>query len=145
MKTLLVIAEHPDLAEAVRSVLASDRYRVIHRPTVEEAEPLLANGLTDLCLLDADLNSVQGVWFLEKLRRRAPKTPIIIYAASRQWEWEEEAYLQGVIHVLAKPVRGRLLNELLNRLWNVSSSVAINLLPVPAPAAQTFAVETRPV
>ena len=34
--------------------------------------------------------------------------------ARKQWEWEEDAYLLGVAHVLAKPVRGKLLNTLLD-------------------------------
>jgi hypothetical protein len=48
---------------------------------------------------------VQEVWILEKLRRRAPRCPILIYTGAKQWEWEEEAYLHGAAHVLAKPVR----------------------------------------
>src|SRR6266850_1623444 len=144
MKTLLVIAQHPELAEAVRAAVNNEQYRVIHRATVEESDPLLANGLADACLIDAELNSVQGVWAIEKLRRRAPKCPIITYTSSRQWEWEEEAYLHGVTYVLSKPVRGRLLNELLQRVWTAASaSTPISLLPVPAP--QPFPIEVRPI
>src|SRR3954470_19042237 len=134
MKTLLVIAQHPELAEATRAAVDGEKYRVILRATLEEAEPLLANGLAEACILDADLTSVQGVWLIERIHRRAPKSPIIVYTSSRQWEWEEEAYLQGVSHVLAKPVRGRLLNEILQRIFSqpaASPAPAISLLPVP--------------
>jgi signal transduction histidine kinase/DNA-binding NarL/FixJ family response regulator len=134
MKTLLVIAVHPELCDAVRAAVDGEKYRVILRASLEEAEPLLANGLAHACIIDAELTSVQGVWLIEKIHRRAPKCPIIVYTASRQWEWEEEAYLQGVSHVLAKPVRGRLLNEILHRIFSPSSAdpgAAISLLPVP--------------
>jgi signal transduction histidine kinase/DNA-binding NarL/FixJ family response regulator len=145
MKTLLVIAEHPELSEAIRAALDSERFRVIHRATVEEAEPLLANGLGDVCVLDAELSSVQGVWFIEKVHRRAPKCPIIVYTASKQWEWEEEAYLQGVTHVLAKPVRARLLNEILQRLGTATISPAIPISLLPVPMARALPVEaSRP-
>ena len=116
MKTLLILADHPDFAEAVRAAVPADQYRVVHRTSFEEAEPFLVHGLAEVCILDVELANVQGIWSFEKLRRRAPKCPIIVYSAG-QWEWEEEAYLQGATHVLAKPVRGRMLCALLERLW----------------------------
>src|SRR6185436_13343237 len=154
MKTLLVIAQHPDLCDAIRAAVDGEKYRVILRATLEEAEPLLANGLAEACIVDAELTSVQGVWLIEKIHRRAPKCPIIVYTASRQWEWEEEAYLQGVSQVLAKPVRGRLLNEILQRLFSqamTAPAMPISLMPVPmarslpgevirAPESSSFAV-----
>ena len=69
MKTLLVLAQHPDFAEAVRAGLDSDVYRVVHRIGFEEAEPLLQHGLISACILDVDSVDVQWIWLIEKLRR----------------------------------------------------------------------------
>jgi signal transduction histidine kinase/CheY-like chemotaxis protein len=117
MRTLLVLAGHPDFAEAIRAGINPEHYRVIARTDLAEAEPLLEHGLAEACIVDVELTSVQGIWFLEKLRRKAPRCPVILYAGAKQSEWEEEAYLQGVTHVLTKPVRGRMLTALLDRLW----------------------------
>src|SRR2546421_4645486 len=117
MRTLLVLAQHPDLAESIRAGVDPEHYRVLHRTTLEEAEPLLGHALVAASIVDVELTTVQGIWLLEKLRRRAPKCPIILYTGVRQWEWEEEAYLHGATHVLSKPVRPRMLNTLLDRLW----------------------------
>jgi signal transduction histidine kinase/DNA-binding NarL/FixJ family response regulator len=117
MKTLLVLAQHPDLVETLRAGLNPEQYRIVHRASVEEAEPLLAHDLISACILDVELTSVQEVWVVEKLRRRLPKSPIIIFAGSKQSEWEEEAYLKGATQVLTKPVRIRMLNALLERYW----------------------------
>ncbi len=117
MKTLLVLAEHPELAEAIRTALNPTDYRVVHRLTLDEAEPLLAHGLVQACAVDMDLSSVQGVWLIEKLHRRIAKVPIIVFTSEKSWEWEEEAYLKGVTHILSKPVRARMLNAVLARLW----------------------------
>jgi signal transduction histidine kinase len=133
MKTLLVLAPHPDLADAVRAAANPEQYRVLHRISTEEAEPLLAHGLADACILDLDLTTVQAIWTLEKLRHRAPFSPIIIFAASRQAEWEEEAYLQGATHVLSKPLRPRMFSALLERLW----AAPVAPLPVRLPAGPT--------
>jgi signal transduction histidine kinase/DNA-binding NarL/FixJ family response regulator len=123
MKTLLVLAPHPDLADAVRAAVNPEKYRLIHRIGLEDAEPLFVRGMLDVCVLDVELTNVQGIWVLEKVRRRLPHCPIIVYSASREWQWEEEAYLHGVSHVLAKPVRPRMLNVLLDRLWAVPPAI----------------------
>lgn len=117
MKTLLVLAPHPEMADAVRGALDPERYRLIHRINPEEAEPLLARGAIDGCILDVELTNIQGIWILERLRRRLPALPILIYTGARDWQWEEEAYLHGVAHILTKPVRPRTLNALIERLW----------------------------
>ena len=135
MKTLLVLAEHPDFAEAIRAGINPEQYRVIARASLEEAEPLLAHGLAEACIVDVELTSVQGIWFLEKLRRKAPRCPVIIYTGAKQPEWEEEAYLQGATHVLTKPVRGRMLTALLDRLWLTPAATA----PSPAGTAAAAA------
>jgi signal transduction histidine kinase len=139
MKTILVLSPHPDFAEAVRTSLSPEHYRVVHRLNVEEGEPLLVHGLVAACLLDADLMGVECVWVIERLRRRDAKTPIIAYAGQSQSDWEEEAFLRGVTQILTKPVRPRLLNSILDRLWNQSAMQR----PAPAVPAGNTAIFSR--
>jgi len=127
MKTILVLSPHPDFAESIRAALNADQYRIVHRMNVEEGEPLLVHGLVSTCILDADLMGVESVWVIERLRRRDAKTPIIAFTSNTQSDWEEEAFLRGVTHILTKPMRARLLNSVMERL---ASS---------APAASRFA------
>lgn len=130
MKTLLILAEHPEFPETIRAGLNLDSYRIVHCANLEEAEPLLHRGLLHAVILDLDAADVRGMWIIEKVRRQLPQIPMLVYTSSAQWEWEEEAYLKGVSHVLAKPVRARLLNNLLER--------ALSKVPVtPPPSAQS--------
>lgn len=138
MKTLLVLAPHPEMADAVRAAVNPEKYRLIHRISVEEAEPLLTRGMVDACVLDVELTSVQGIWVLEKLRRRLPACPVIAYSSSKEWQWEEEAYLQGVSHVISKPVRPRLLNVLLDRLWAAPLAPRAENRSAPARITEEF-------
>src|SRR5262245_52133040 len=117
MKTLLVLAPHLDLADAARAALSPEKYRVIHRISLEEAEPMICRAMFDSCIIDVDLDGIQGFWTLEKLRNRVPQCPLIAYTAASDWQWQEEAYLLGTSHVLTKPLRPRLLNALLDRFW----------------------------
>ena len=141
MKTLLVIAQHPDVAQAILGVLNPEHYRVIHRLSAEEADPLLSHGVVDACLVDVELANVQGVWTIEKLRRRIPNCPLIVYTGPKPWEWEEEAYVQGVAYVLAKPARGRLLSTLLERLWKPVQPAPLRAVTVRSSGSTELSVK----
>ncbi len=139
MKTLLVLAGHPELAEAVRAALNPEQYRVISRSTLEDAEPMLVHGLAEACILDMELTNVQGIWALEKLRRRVPRCPVVVYASAPKPDWEEEAYLQGATQILTKPVRPRMLTAVLERIWpSAAPEVAV------VPVLSSVALETSP-
>lgn len=116
MKTLLVIASQSPLVSAIRSVLDPALYRIV-QPDGPGSEALLAMlPNSDAVIMDADLTTVGPIRTLDLLHHSAPNLPVMIYASASQWEWEEEAYLRGVNHILSKPVRARVLNTLLNRL-----------------------------
>jgi signal transduction histidine kinase/DNA-binding NarL/FixJ family response regulator len=140
MKTLLVLAKESGLAAAIRAVLDPERYRIVAPGEVWEAESLLRQGTVDACLLDADLTNIRPIRVLEQLRRAVPQFPIIVYASASKWEWEEEAYLLGVDHVLSKPVRARLLNALLDRIWK-SEGTSTELVAAPLPVSEPRALE----
>ncbi|HMP83124.1 MAG TPA: response regulator, partial [Verrucomicrobiota bacterium] len=141
MKSIIVLSPHPELAQTITSGLNPEHYRVVHRTTVDEAEPLLAHGLVAACIVDVELTGVQGLWVIERIRRRAAGCPVIIYTGDKRPEWEEEAYLQGVAHVLTKPVRARMLNMILDRALGAKTS-APAAVTVPARPAAPSAVET---
>ncbi|HEU6447739.1 MAG TPA: ATP-binding protein [Verrucomicrobiae bacterium] len=145
MKTVLVLSPHPAFAEAIRAAVSPDEYRVVHRVSVEEAEPLLAHGLAGVCVLDVDLMGVEGVWVIERLRRRDAKSPVIAYTEYSDSAWEEEAFLHGVSHVLTKPVRARLLNSLLERIARVPQTPrpVVPSTPVQTPAQFARVVEQQ--
>lgn len=136
MKTLLVLSPHPEMAEAVRSGLNPADYRVIHRISAEEAEPLLTHDLAQAVIIDSDFTEVQVVWLVEKLRRQSAHCPILVYTSGMRSEWEEEVLLRGATQVLSKPLRPRALETLLERSFKIRPP-AITLQPMfplrPAP------------
>lgn len=136
MKTLLIIAPHAGVAEAVRALVDSTRYRVLYQSVAGEADLMRLPPQFDVCVLDAELTSVKPIRILQAVHRRWPFCPIFVLAAARQWEWEEEAYLLGVSHVLTKPIRAKLLNALLERLEG-SQGVAPGEAPHPATVSRT--------
>lgn len=141
MKTLLTIAPNPDLADTLRAGLNLEHYKVVHRTSVEEAEPLLTHKLADACLLDVENADVQTVWMLERLRRRNTRCPILVCARHQQTEWEEAAYLNGADFVLSKPLRVRVLETILDKLFAAPAPAPAIPVLLPQPAFEPAAAE----
>lgn len=115
MRTLLVITRHQPFATAIEAVLDSSAYRVIGKEDAVSAGALLARGAVDIIVLDLEQAGALAIRAIEELRGLSPATPLLVYAGMGDRAWEEEAYLLGVAHVLDKPVRGKLLHNLLDR------------------------------
>ena len=111
MRTLLLVTRHTHMASAIDSVLDPSRFQVIAKENVGEAEFLLARGAIDAAILDLELTDARAVRVIEELKSLAPGCPAFVYTGEKHWEWEEDAYLLGIEHVLNKPVRGKLLNH----------------------------------
>ncbi len=144
MKTILVLAQHTGLAAALRAVVDPERFRVLPQELDSALSGLSWTTNVDACVIDADLTDIRPIRVIENLRRRLPLCPILLYASAKQWEWEEEAYLLGVEHVLTKPVRGRLFNSLLDRLWPAEPPPARPPVAAPPAAPEPKPAESLP-
>lgn len=135
MRTILLLSNQPSFASAVQAVLDPTEFQLICKVEISEAEFLLSRGAVDAALLDLKLTDNRAIRTIEQVIQAAPGCPVIVYAHAKQREWEEDAYLLGVEHVLDKPLRGKLLTNLLARLFpaNVPSTA---LLPPAAVASQ---------
>lgn len=117
MRTLLVVTKQSSLSLAIQAVLDASKFQLITKDAVNEAELLLSRGAIDATILDLELTDAHAIRVIEQFKSFAPGSPMLVYTGDKAWEWEEDAYLLGVEHVLKKPVRGKLLNTLLDRLF----------------------------
>ncbi|MBM3844982.1 MAG: response regulator [Verrucomicrobia bacterium] len=121
MKTILVLAQNPELPDAIKSALDGHAYRLLVRQDVEEAEPLLRSGSFHACVIDADHPQIHLVWILDRLKDLAPKLPILASTQTRSPELEEALHIQGVARILTKPIRPRLLRHFLDQFQTLTS------------------------
>src|SRR4051794_37570958 len=141
MRTLLVITRQPMFAAAVEAALDSAHYRVIAKEDAVTAGALLTRGAMDGVILDLDAHDAIAIRGIEEIRALAPGTPLLVFAAVGYQSWEEQAYLLGVTHVLEKPVRARLLQNLLDRALDDRSDQVPALIPqqIAPPVLQQLA------
>jgi signal transduction histidine kinase/DNA-binding response OmpR family regulator len=119
MTTLLILGKQQALASAIEAVLDPGDYQIVTRQDVWEAESLAARGALDVIILDTELTDVRAIRTIEEVKACVPGCPVVVFAGAKMPEWEEDAWLAGVSHILTKPVRGKLLNTLLQRLPGV--------------------------
>jgi signal transduction histidine kinase/DNA-binding NarL/FixJ family response regulator len=141
MRTLLVVAPNNALAGAVRAALDSSGYRVLEQSGFRGDELRLLGPTIDACVVDVDLTSVEATRTIERFRRALPRAAMILYASQSHWEWEEDAYLLGVNYILTKPVRGRLLHSLLDRVLAPKHPFVPLAVAPPVPAPERRAPE----
>lgn len=79
-------------------------FRVLHAPTVEAAEKLLAADAVDLICLDINLPGVNGLDFLKELREKEEykAMPIMVVSNHSQKDEIEEALAAGANDYLIK-------------------------------------------
>jgi nitrogen-specific signal transduction histidine kinase/DNA-binding response OmpR family regulator len=117
MRSLLILSKLRAFPAAVEAGVDFSKYQIIVKEDLRSAEPLLARGAIDGIILDLELTDVNAIRLIEQVRLAAPEAPLIVVSAERHWEWEEDAFLLGVAHVVTKPIRGKLLNNLLERVF----------------------------
>src|SRR4051812_22320481 len=104
MRTLLVVTRQPSMATAIEAVLDATHFQLIVKEDVADAEFLLVRGAIDAAILELELTETKAIRTIVEIKSFAPGCPVIVYTTSKQWEWEEDAYLHGVQNVLTKPV-----------------------------------------
>src|SRR5437899_1528607 len=115
MKTVLVLSSNPVFAETISSAVNPAAFKIVHRVDVAQAEPLLRANIVVVCIIDFEVDQLQGTWLLDQIRRMSPGSAIIVFVPETNLAWVEEAYLHGAAHVLVKPVRPRAIAVLLER------------------------------
>ena len=143
MRTLLVITRQQPFAAAIEAVLDTSTYRVIGKEDAVSAGALLSRGAVDCIVLDLEHVGAMAIRSIEEVRALAPGVPLLVYAGAGERSWEEEAYLIGVAHVLDKPVRGKLLHNLLDRTMHQQGDFAPAVVAMQAPPMLTPLPQSR--
>jgi signal transduction histidine kinase/DNA-binding LytR/AlgR family response regulator len=121
MRTLLILSKQRAFPASVEATADFSKYQLIVKEDLRAAESLLTRGAIDAVILDLELNDAHAIRMIEQVRQAAPDAPLIVVSAATHREWEEDAFLLGVSHVITKPIRAKLLNHLLDRIFQAPS------------------------
>ena len=100
---LLVIDDERNMRLSLEAVMADEGYQFRAAESAEEALRLLEKETFFMVITDARLNGMSGYEFLEQIRNRWPKVPVLMITAYATPKLAVEAIKAGAIDYLAKP------------------------------------------
>jgi len=106
---ILIVEDHPLIAELVETRLRVEGMRPVHCPGGREALALLDHEEFDLVVLDIMMPEVDGYEVLQKIRG-TPATaalPVIFLSAKSSPADIEKGVLLGANHYITKPFSGQ--------------------------------------
>jgi PAS domain S-box-containing protein len=106
---VLVVEDHPDVAQVIRTTLERAGYDFAHTSTVKQATEFLSNQVVDAILLDVGLPDGSGLDLLRWVRSRdhgARDTPAVILSGQPPDTSVSPALAGGPVSWLKKPCPG---------------------------------------
>jgi DNA-binding NtrC family response regulator len=106
-KRILIVDDEPTILLTLSYTLRSKDVEVITASRLEPAEEALERYTFDLVIVDIRMSGILGVEGLELLsyiKRKWPKTEVIIMTAYGSDEVKEEAYQRGARFYYTKPI-----------------------------------------
>jgi two-component system OmpR family response regulator len=100
---LLVVEDHPILADGLIKALKASDYAVDHADTGERADHMLATQQYDAVILDIGLPKVDGYEVLRRMRRKGSKIPVLMLTARDALEDRVKGLDLGADDYLTKP------------------------------------------
>src|SRR5262245_49388501 len=113
---LLVVDDSPDMLGALSTFLKRCGYLVVQASSGAEAIACFEREAADLCISDYDLGDTTAFELLQELRKRDPKTAVIVLTGHGTIELAVEAIKLGAEHFLTKPVDLKSLGVLVDRV-----------------------------
>lgn len=104
MKTILIIEDERPLGEAIKMKLEKRGYNVIHVTLAEDGMELLKKQPVDLIWLDLRLPGMDGLKFLELIRKdeKMKDNKVVIVSVSGTFDTKERAAELGAIDYIMK-------------------------------------------
>ena len=115
-RSILVIDDHEGTRRALRVLLAREGCRVTMAGSGREGLTRLDEEHPDLALVDLNMDEIDGLTVLARVRQRGAGPPCLMMSAENSVPAAVEAMRLGARDVLVKPLEPRVLIERLGRV-----------------------------
>ncbi|MBX6312668.1 MAG: response regulator, partial [Isosphaeraceae bacterium] len=129
---LLIVHSDPSVRALMTSMLQTMGHRIDEAPNDRAAVRMLEQGKADLVLAGADPGDPEALEFLIYLRRKHPRTPVILLFETPHPERAREAALRGAAAVLKFPLPATQLRAAVAQVLGVPDPAGGGAAP-PAP------------
>ncbi|MDO8479800.1 MAG: response regulator [Candidatus Rokubacteria bacterium] len=109
----MIVDDDAEMRALLRDVLERDGFLVHEHSAGDGLVPLLEDWIPDAIVLDTEMAGSNGLDLLPDIRRRHPRTPVVLVTAFGGSEVEAEALRLGAAYYMDKPFRVARLLEVL--------------------------------
>jgi len=109
----MIVDDDAEMRALLRDVLERDGFLVREHSAGDGLVPLLEEWLPDAIVLDKEMAGSNGLDLLPDIKRRHPRTPVVLVTAFGGAEVEAEALRLGAAYYMDKPFRVARLLEVL--------------------------------
>lgn len=104
MAKILIVDDEPNIRRLFRDELEEEGYYIEQAGDGAEALAAVDRADFDLVILDLRMPEVNGLEFLERVRKTRPQLPVIVCTAVRGMESDYDIWASQVTAILNKPV-----------------------------------------
>jgi two-component system, NtrC family, response regulator PilR len=122
----LVIDDEPDILELLTMTLSGMSIDCITAENIAQAEQALKQHEFDLCLTDMRLPDGSGLDFVKNLQLTQPELPVAVITAHGNIDVAVQALKLGAFDFVSKPVKLRVLRDLVATALKLSSEKPTN-------------------
>jgi len=103
--TILVLDDEPIVCKRLKSALEKKGYEVEIFFRSADAFKRIAERNFDIVITDLKMEGLDGMTFLTEVKKRSPKTEVIVITGFATMETAKESFQKGVFDFLAKPFK----------------------------------------
>ena len=123
--TILVVDDNSEFAENLKEILEDEGVQVdLAIDGIDAIEKLAHHGFR-LVITDIRMPGMDGIAMLKEINQRWPTLPVIVMTAYSADSVLEEAYTEGALDVIAKPVDLQHLIAMVGRVTEPNSPVLL--------------------
>ncbi|MGC9397756.1 MAG: response regulator [Anaerolineae bacterium] len=101
--TVLVVDDEAFVRKSLDTLLSAHEYNVLKASEAKEALQIMESQLIDLVITDLRMPGIDGLTLLKEIKRRSPKTPVVMLTGQGSMEVVIQALRQGVADFMTKP------------------------------------------
>lgn len=128
-QTVLIIDDDDVLRGALARGLRNEKFNVLTAQSAEVASDVLRRITVDAIILDRMMTGIDGLSFLQQLRKNGDKTPVLMLTAMTGAENTIDGLSGGADDYLGKPFQMRELVLRLNNMMRHQAARSVTLMP----------------
>lgn len=115
MRTILVVDDEPNYLIVLSEILREEGFEVFTAESANEGLPIVQDADLDLVISDMKMPGLDGIQFLEKIKKINRHLPVILITAYAEVEKAVEAMRLGAFNYIAKPFSNEALLASVNK------------------------------